>query len=404
MADPLTDAHHDWVANTFGTDPRASAAPTGAPPGGPADPAGAPPGGPADPDEALKAALAKPDWKAAAKVLKGLGLYELKARVAKLKTDERAAIHTAAVQDSELGPTSDVALETAPVSKPADPDKKPDRTQAGGQPAPANANPQSSSSPSAAMQKAAEAALQEFLATKEGKELKDKAEKTIDSIPPAIKYGVGGAAVVGALAGLAVEHKASPISTTPAIPVGKIGEIGIKIALTWEGPVDKPTKIGATFTFDLPGGGTKPQPKPQHKDTAAGAAGPEAPPRPELTDGKPALIGNFDTGKMGVDKIMQELAKHTGPAGLGRIIVVGYFVPQDAPADTEAPVKDRTDDAAREQAETMKRAIGQMVDASRYKVESDIEPKVSGGRNFGLGAEASALGTHDMAVIFIPQS
>jgi hypothetical protein len=89
-----------------------------------------------------------------------------------------------------------------------------------------------------------------FLETGPGKEIKQKAEKLgdafISTLPGKI---ITGSAITGAVAALAATHKELPIGI-PEIPLDKI-QPGLKMKITYEGPVDKPTKVMATFTIPL---------------------------------------------------------------------------------------------------------------------------------------------------------
>ena len=55
--------------------------------------------------------------------------------------------------------------------------------------------------------------------------------------------------MAGAVATLAATHKELPIGI-PEIPLDKI-KPGLKMKITYEGPVDKPTKVVATFSIPL---------------------------------------------------------------------------------------------------------------------------------------------------------
>jgi Domain of unknown function (DUF4157) len=93
-----------------------------------------------------------------------------------------------------------------------------------------------------------------FLETAPGKEIKKKAEELGDAFISALPGKViTGAAVAGAVATLAATHKELPIGI-PEIPLDKI-KPGLKMKITYEGPVDKPTKVMATFSFSLAGSG-----------------------------------------------------------------------------------------------------------------------------------------------------
>ncbi len=89
-----------------------------------------------------------------------------------------------------------------------------------------------------------------FLETPPGKEITKKAEELgdafISTLPGKI---ITGAAVTGAIATLAATHKELPIGI-PEIPLDKIRP-GLKMKITYEGPVDKPTKVVATFSIPL---------------------------------------------------------------------------------------------------------------------------------------------------------
>ena len=89
-----------------------------------------------------------------------------------------------------------------------------------------------------------------FLETGPGKEIKAKAEKLgeafISTLPGKI---ITGSAITGAVAALAATHKELPIGI-PEIPLDVIRP-GLKLKLTYEGPVDKPTKVMASFSIPL---------------------------------------------------------------------------------------------------------------------------------------------------------
>lgn len=112
-----------------------------------------------------------------------------------------------------------------------------------------------------AMKKLGEA----FLETAPGKEIKEKAaeqgEAFISTLPGKV---ITGAAISGALASLAATEKALPVGL-PEIPLDKI-KPGLKLKLTYEGPVNKPTKVVATFSFKL---GKDPSPSKKPAKTEA---------------------------------------------------------------------------------------------------------------------------------------
>ncbi|HEX4004732.1 MAG TPA: DUF4157 domain-containing protein [Acidobacteriaceae bacterium] len=99
-----------------------------------------------------------------------------------------------------------------------------------------------------------------FLKTDVGKKLQDAASQDplvkgasdfVGTLPGKIIAGAAGTAVV---AGLAAEHKALPVQI-PEIPLDKVAK-GLKVKITYEGPVDRPTKGMVTFTY-TPGGDKK---------------------------------------------------------------------------------------------------------------------------------------------------
>jgi Domain of unknown function (DUF4157) len=92
-----------------------------------------------------------------------------------------------------------------------------------------------------------------FLQTPPGKEIEKKAEELgdafISTLPGKVITGV---AVSGAIATLAATHKELPIGI-PEIPLNKI-KPGLKMKITYEGPVDKPSKVMVGFSFKFGGG------------------------------------------------------------------------------------------------------------------------------------------------------
>ena len=99
---------------------------------------------------------------------------------------------------------------------------------------------------------AAKKAGEAFLETSPGKEIKKKAEELgdafISTLPGKI---IAGSAVAGAVATLAATHKELPIGI-PEIPLDKI-KPGLKMKITYEGPVDKPSKVALGFSIPLGG-------------------------------------------------------------------------------------------------------------------------------------------------------
>jgi hypothetical protein len=99
-------------------------------------------------------------------------------------------------------------------------------------------------------QEAAKKAGAAFLETPPGKEIKEKAEQLgeafISTLPGKV---ITGAAVAGAVTALAATHRELPVGI-PEISLDTI-KPGLRMKITYEGPVDKPTKVMATFSFPL---------------------------------------------------------------------------------------------------------------------------------------------------------
>lgn len=106
-----------------------------------------------------------------------------------------------------------------------------------------------------------------FLETDVGKKLKESVENDplVKGVKEAGESFIGtlpgkvitGAAAVGAVATLAATHKELP-AQIPEIPLDKITP-GLKVQITYEGPVDKPTKAMITFSYtEQISGGKKP--------------------------------------------------------------------------------------------------------------------------------------------------
>ncbi|HET8635859.1 MAG TPA: DUF4157 domain-containing protein [Acidobacteriaceae bacterium] len=87
-----------------------------------------------------------------------------------------------------------------------------------------------------------------FLKTEVGKKLEDAAkqagEEFISTLPGKV---IAGTAAVGAVTTLAATHSSLPVQL-PEIPLDKIHP-GLKVKLTYEGPVDHPTKALVTFSY-----------------------------------------------------------------------------------------------------------------------------------------------------------
>lgn len=104
---------------------------------------------------------------------------------------------------------------------------------------------------------AAEKLGEAFLKTDLGKKLKDAAsqdplvkgaESFLDTLPGKI---VAGAAATGVVTTLAATHQPLPVQI-PEIPLDKIRP-GLKVKITYEGPVDHPTKAMVTFSYSPQG-------------------------------------------------------------------------------------------------------------------------------------------------------
>lgn len=95
-----------------------------------------------------------------------------------------------------------------------------------------------------------------FLQTGPGKEIKEKAEQLGDTFIATLPGKViTGAAIAGAVTALAATHRELPIGI-PEISLDRI-KPGLKMKITYEGPVDKPTRVMATFSFKLGGDGAR---------------------------------------------------------------------------------------------------------------------------------------------------
>jgi hypothetical protein len=89
-----------------------------------------------------------------------------------------------------------------------------------------------------------------LLETETGKKIKDKAGEVATSLPGLVIIGSAATAIVTKAA---VKNEALPFQP-PAVPLDKVGLPGVKMKLTWEGPVRNPTKamIGFSGTFGGP--------------------------------------------------------------------------------------------------------------------------------------------------------
>ncbi len=108
-----------------------------------------------------------------------------------------------------------------------------------------------------------------FLKTDVGKKLEDAlkndplvkdAEAFVGTLPGKI---VVGAAATAAVSTLAAAHQPLPVQI-PEIPLDAV-KPGLKVKLTYEGPVDKPTKAMITFSYSPEGGKKKKEPTASQK-------------------------------------------------------------------------------------------------------------------------------------------
>jgi len=99
-----------------------------------------------------------------------------------------------------------------------------------------------------------------FLETNVGKNLKEKATKLgkdfISTLPGQI---IAGSVAAGAVTAIVAKNKELPIGI-PEIPLDALAP-GLKMQITYEGPVRSPTKAALSFTY-APGGGDSGQKKP----------------------------------------------------------------------------------------------------------------------------------------------
>jgi hypothetical protein len=112
---------------------------------------------------------------------------------------------------------------------------------------------------------AAKKAGEAFLRTAPGKEIADKAARLgaafISTLPGKI---ITGSAIAGAVTALAVTHRELPVGI-PEIALDAIAP-GLKMKLAYDGPVDRPTNVTATFSLPLGGGATPGFPAPSKSE------------------------------------------------------------------------------------------------------------------------------------------
>lgn len=105
---------------------------------------------------------------------------------------------------------------------------------------------------------AAEKTAEAFLETETGKQIKDRAEELATTLPGLVI--VGGAAV-GIVTKAAVKNEELLIQP-PEVPLDRVGLPGVKMKLTWEGPLRNPTKAIVGFSGTFGGGEKKEAPQP----------------------------------------------------------------------------------------------------------------------------------------------
>jgi len=107
------------------------------------------------------------------------------------------------------------------------------------------------------MKEAAKKVGEAFLETEPGKEIKKQAselgEKFVSSLAGKV---VAGSAIAGALGYIVAKNKELPMQL-PEIPLDKV-KPGLRMRVTWEGPVRDPAKAMITFTY-TPGAGSAPK-------------------------------------------------------------------------------------------------------------------------------------------------
>ena len=109
------------------------------------------------------------------------------------------------------------------------------------------------------LKEAAKKVGEAFLETEPGKEIKKQAtelgEKFVSSLGGKV---VAGSAIAGALSYIIATNKELPMQV-PEIPLDKV-KPGLKMKITWEGPVRDPSKAMVTFTYTPGAGGSSKKP------------------------------------------------------------------------------------------------------------------------------------------------
>ena len=408
--------------------------------------------------DAYDAAQKAGQWLEAARALEKLKTDDIKERLAKLKSAELKKLRQAALAAPDLGQQSMVALLSQPdPKKPAaatgdDPDPRADGVSPTGEgPSRSDADKmagdslstkeatqadrekQTDDSTTKAVGKAVEAGLKQFLKTSDGKRIQQAAEADFDKIPSSVPYIVGAALAGAAITGLAKTHGESPITESPDVPLPDIGSVKVKGKLTWEGPVDRPTKIEIVFTLEVPLGKRDPENKTPASDkeqiekdkrklqTDNDTFQPKKPPdglpkisgdpAPPLGKGKgpSVLVGNFDVRNrpgrvaMDLDGMVQQIRK-LSDGKTGRLQVVAYWNDPAADSEEEHRAKEGfTQDEQTENGATTVAALQKRLKPGFENRIASVTLQDRTGRKFGVsGSDAAQLGQHEVAVIFVP--
>ena len=236
-----------------------------------------------------------------------------------------------------------------------------------------------------------------------------------------------------AITGLAKTHGESPITESPDVPLPDLGGVKVRGKLTWEGPVDKPTKIEVVFTFEVPLGKRDPENKAPtsdkdqvekdkrkleaDNDTFKPNKNPDGTPKisgdpaPPLSKGggPSVLIGNFDVSNrpgriaMNLDGMSKQIQKLSDGKS-GRLQVVAYW--NDPAVDSEAVHRTKagfTQDEHTENGTTTAAALREWFKPAFENRITSLILQDTTGRSFGVsGSDAAKLGQHEVAVIFVP--
>ena len=405
-------------------------------------------------DETYDAAIKTGQWTEAARALEKFTTDEIKERLGKLKPAQVKKLRKAALDDSSLGPQSMVAILAEPAAKKAagtsddEPDPRADGVSAAGEGppradadkqagdslstkevTPTDRDKQTSDAATKAAGKAVEAALKQFLKTSRGKEIQKAAEGEFDKIPSSLPYIVGAALVGGAIIGLAKTHGEPPITESPDIPLPDLGQVKLTGKITWEGPVDKPTKTEVMFTFEIPLGKRDPEKSPKsdadkvaedkrkleadhdarqkkEPDDLPKISGDPAPTLPK-GKGSTTLLDAFDVSRLkGKPMNLNAMAKKLKPISdgtTGRLRVVAFWgepVGDDKDAVAKGEERNRNRAAA-----SARKTVAALQEFFKPKFEGRIDLVVANSREDPVGfssADTTAVGTHEVAVVFMP--